>query len=725
MRKRESETLLREARERLTEGWEHDRENRSEGFLDLKMVAGDQWDTIARQQREASFRPVITINGLAQFVHQVANDIRQNPPGIKVVPGDGKGDAEVAKVYSGLIRQIEYESHASDIYAQAAGHAVSCGIGHFRIVTDYESDDVFDQTIGIQRMPFPLSVVWDAESTQPDRSDAKYCFVTEMVHESSWEKRFPGTKPSSVDLPHSERDPENGLFWKDGSMYRIAEYWYRVPVKRRLVMLADGAVLDVTDLKKNEFLGLPPVVAERSVESWRLEQALISGSDILKEPKKWAGRWMPIIPVIGGEVPLETKQVRYGLIRFARDAQSLYNYARSAAAEAIGQAAKSPYIVTPKMIAAWKSQWDTHNITSRPYLLYDHDNEVPTGPRRVEQPEYPQAYNMEAQISAEDMKRTTGIYDAALGARSNETSGVAITARERQGDTATAHFNSNLQISLMQAGKCLVDLIPKIYDTQRMVAILSEDDTEEFTPINHVVLGDNGEPVLLNDLTKGRYAVRVRPGPSYATRRMEAAESMLAFCQAVPQAAAIIGDLIASNMDWPGADQIAERLKRAIPAQITGDQENQDPAQMQAAQQAQQMAEALGQLEVALKQANVDKTKADASKSEATAQATQFDTMIKGLMALVQGMNPGPAMGLGDEGGEDGGAQPGGAGGQPQGGFPRGDTGEGGPNTLANLPGLPSMPNLPSIPQMGDVPPDAMGMVTGEMQPGFEGMPMQ
>ena len=720
MRKRESEPLLRDARERLTDGWEHDRENRSEGFLDLKMLAGDQWPVAARLERESAFRPVVTVNGMTQFVHQVANDIRQNPPGIKVVPADGKGDAEVAKIYSGIIRQIEYESGAAEVYAQAGGHAVGCGIGHFRIITDYESDDVFDQTIGIKRMPFPLSVVWDPESTQPDRSDAKFCFVTEMVHERSWPKRFPGTKPSNVDLPLTEHDPENGLFWKNGSMYRIAEYWYRVPVRRKLVMVEGGAVFDVTDWKRDDIgaLGLP-VIAERAVESWRIEQALISGNEILETPKKWPGRYFPIIPVVGGEIPLETKIVRYGLIRFARDAQQLYNYARTAAAEAIGQAAKAPYLVTPKMIGPYKGLWDTHNLTSRPYLLFDPDERVPGGPQKLAGPEYPQAYVQEASISAEDMKRTTGIYDASLGARSNETSGRAILARERQGDTATAHYNSNLQISMMHAGRVLIDLIPRIYDTERMVTILGEDNTEELVPINRTVLGDNGEPVLLNDLSKGRYAVRVRIGPSYATRRMEAAESMLAFVQAVPQAGAIIGDLIAGNMDWPGADQIAERLKRTIPPQILEENGGANPQQMQQQAIAAQLQELAGKLQIVAEISKIEKTQAVAGKAAADTEATRVETAIKALQALVAGMNPAdPAavQAASEAGNRDGERSQGGfadlLAALPQGG-----------NGFVAMGEAPSMPQPGGAPPPGDLPPEALGMLTGDMAPGFAGMP--
>jgi hypothetical protein len=70
---------------------------------------------------------------------------------------------------------------------------------------------------------------------------------------------------------------------------------------------------------------------------------------------------------------------------------------------------------------------------------------------------------------------------------------------------------------------------------------------------------------VINDLSYGKYDAVVTIGPSYATQRLEAADSMIQFVQAVPQAGAVMGDLLAGSMDWPNADEIAERLKKVLP----------------------------------------------------------------------------------------------------------------------------------------------------------------
>ena len=361
------------------------------------------------------------------------------------------------------------------------------------------------------------------------------------------------------------------------------------------------------------------IVATRKVKSHKVEHYLLSGDEVLEGPNQWPGRYIPIFPVIGSETALESKVIRSGLIRFSRDPQQLYNFWRSSAAEAIALAPRAPFLATPAMIAKFKGQWDSQNTVSRPYLLYEPDPEAPGGrPMREPPPDIPAALVQESAIASDEMKATTGIYDAALGARSNEISGVAIRARESQGGVSALHYQDNLMATLNHLGKVLIDLVPKIYDSERTVRILHEDESHEPVRINVPVMGVDGKPMLLNDLSQGTYDVRVKVGPSYATRRSEAADSMLQFIQAVPQAAGVAGDLVARNMDWPGADEIAERLRRMLPPQVTGDAAPLDAQIAQARQQAYQ--DALAQAHLNRAQGLAAKSEADAAKAHAEAQ---------------------------------------------------------------------------------------------------------
>ncbi|WKW49501.1 portal protein [Rhodomicrobium lacus] len=629
--------IVREARERLEAAWLQDRENREDAFTDLKFLAGDQWPAAVRQQREAQSRPCLTINRLPQFVHQVANSVRMNPPQIKAIPAGGAATDALAEIYSGLFRHIQYRSNATHVFAHAVYYAVACGIGHFRLATDYVDDNAFEQEILIKRIPHPLSVFWDPAAIEPSRADADYCLVSEMIGRKEFEARFSHAAPVDFDTP-ADGSAESGLFWASRDAVRVCEYWVKRPVERAIARLARGETVDITEVDPAELPRLG-IVATRKVRSHKVERWLLSGSEVLEGPNAWAGRTIPIFPVIGAETALETKTVRSGLIRAARDPQQLYNFWRSAAAEAIALAPRSPFLATPAMIAKFKGQWDTQNSVARPYLLYEPDPDAPgSRPMREPPPDVPTALTQESAIAADEMKATTGIYDAALGARSNEISGVAIRARENQGGNAALHYQDNLMATLHHLGKALIDLVPKIYDSERTLRIMREDDSQEPVRINAAVMGVDGKPMLLNDLSQGVYDVRVKIGPAYATRRSEAADAMLQFIRAVPQAAGIAGDLVAKTMDWPGADEIAARLKRTLPPQVTGEAASPEVRAAQARQQA------LAEAELARAQSLAAKSGADAAKAEAVAQQAALDAAKAEAELKASGMAPaGPA----------------------------------------------------------------------------------
>ena len=553
-------------RERLQESYEADRENRRQAALDLSFLAGDQWDTATSEARRNSRRPMLTINRLPAFIGQVVNDIRQADLEIKAVPVEDT-DAALTKTYNGILRQIQQKSSAKAVYATTVSHQVSCGMGYFRIVTDYTDDSTFDQEIKIEAIPNPLSVYFDPAAVKPDRDDAMWCLVTEEIPRKSYDDRWP--QFGIGDMPVPTDFVRDNLHWYSQDTVRIAEYWVKTPVTKIFAQTEEGETIDVTKSPKASYAGLKT----REVKTHDVEMYLVSGQDVLEGPHKWAGKHIPIIPAFGQEVPLEHFRYRYGLVRFARDAQQLYNYYRTAAAEWVNLAPKAPYLVTKKQIGEYKRLWDDQHLTPRPYLVYEHDPEVPGGPRREQAPALPTALMQEAQVAVDDLKATTGIFDASLGSTSNERSGKAIMARQKEGDTANFHYIDNFERALEHAGRVLIDLIPKIYDNDRVLRLFGPNDEESTVPINRVIYAQDGTPIVHNDISLGRFDVRVKIGPSFSTKRMETAEQLMQFIQAYPPAAELISDLVAKNLDFPGADEMAKRLEAVVPPEIR----NYDP----------------------------------------------------------------------------------------------------------------------------------------------------
>jgi hypothetical protein len=601
--------FLTDCRKKLDAAYVFERENRREAAIDLAFLAGYQWPESIRKERQAQGRPILTINRLPQFVRQVTNDIRQADLAIKVSPVDDQSDPKLAKIYNGLLRQIHYQSSAKHVYGAAAEHQVSCGIGWFRICTEFADDETFDQELRLKSIRNPMSVYCDPGAIEPDRSDANWMIVTEIIPTEDFKAKYPGISLDGIDPPTDGTGDRLTWLTRDG--VRIAEYWLRKPVKKTIGMTQGGQTLDLSKIGQAMWPMLG-ITRTRVVDTFEVEQYVISGSAVLSGPHKWVSKWIPLIPVIGSETPLETSVVRAGLIRYARDPQQLYNYNRTAAAETLALQPKAPWLVDAKSIAPFKNIWDSLNRTNYPYVPYDAKEGVPP-PTRVAPPAMAPAFVKEAELADGDMKATTGIYDSSLGARSNETSGIAIRNREHQGDTANYHFSDNLERSMWHAGRILIEMIPQIYDTERVVRILGEDDSEEHHRINQTVMGPDGLPRVINDLSTGRFDVRATIGASYATKRMEAADMMINYLKSDPQALPMVRDLLVKNMDWPGADEMAKRFKQAMPPQLLHDPE--DPNSPPPPPPPNPLEDPVLRSEIVLRDAQAAKAYADAAKT--------------------------------------------------------------------------------------------------------------
>lgn len=659
--KAEKSALLTLARKRYDRAMDHERENIQLAYDDLEFMAGRQWpDDVARERNEES-RPVLTINQMPQFVHQVTGDIRQMRPAIKVVGVDDQADPKLADLREGMTRYIENRSDAAGIYFQAADSQVACGIGHVRIATEYADDTTFEQEIRIEGVDDGVSVLWDPDAKRITREDAMFCFVPVDMTEDAFKEKYPD---ASMDEFEEVKTWRHYSEWRQGNTVRVAEYWVKKPKTLTLALTPDGQTIDCTE--DDQFEGGYTAAQKLKLcvtngaqiekrESFEVCRYLITCADVLEGPEEWAGRFIPIVPFVGEEVKIGRKTIRRGIIREAKDAQRQYNYFTSAHTEVVALQPKSPFMVTEVNVAKYQGMWEQANTKNYPYLLYTPDakngNQLPS---RVAPAVSSQGITDGLTLANENLRRIIGIYDASLGAKSNETSGVAIRARDKQGDTGTVVYRDNFVRGVRQVGKIVIDLIPHVYDTQRTIRIMGEDGKIDLMQINQerdkagmpIVDPQTGQPVVLNDITAGSYDVMAEAGNSYATKREEASESMLAFLQAMPDTAPLVGDLVAKVQDWPMSDKFAERLHAALPPPIlaaekeaeakeSGQPPQVDPAQAQQQQMAEQVQQA--QLEAGMRElqnktaedeAKVRKANADAEKAEADAETARINTLL-------------------------------------------------------------------------------------------------
>lgn len=666
----EKDALLKLARDRYDRAMERERDNIEAAYDDLEFLAGKQWPDKLVTTRENESRPVLTINQMPQFVHQVTGDIRKMRPAIKVIGIDNKSDPKLADLREGLVRYIENRSDATGIYFQAADSQVACGIGHVRVCTEYADDTTHEQEIRIEGVDDGVSVLWDPDAKRVTREDAKFCFVPVDMTVAAFKEKYPKASQSEFE---DVKTWKNFSQWKNDDVVRVAEYWVKKPKEIILALTQDGQTINCSEdddeypaAEKLRLCQANGATIEKR-ESYEVCRYLITANDVLEGPEPWAGRYIPIVPFVGEEIRIGRKIVRRGIVREAKGAQQQYNYFTSAHTEVVALQPKAPFMVTEINVAKYKGMWEQANAKNFPYLLWTPD--VKNGnaaPQRVAPAVSSEGITDGLMLANENMRRIIGIYDASLGAKSNETSGVAIKRRDEQGDTGTIVYRDNFTRGVRQIGKIALDLIPHVYDTQRTIRIMGEDGKVDIMQINQErtesgtpILDAQGNPVILNDMTAGAYDVMAESGTSYATKREEASESMLAFLQAMPDTATLVGDLVAKVQDWPMADKFAERMHAALPpailaaekakeAEESGQPVQADP-QQQMAEQAQQFQMEAGMKEMQAKvteagakaqtaAANAKKAEADAETARINTQIAQADLAAKGV-EIVKGVN--------------------------------------------------------------------------------------
>ena len=637
-------------------------DSREDELDDLRFMAGSpdnawQWpaDVLATrgavQGQTVNARPCLTINKLPQHVRLVTNEQRQNRPTARVIPADENADPEVAEIFDGIVRHIEYMSDADVAYDTACDNQVTYGEGYIRILTEYTNENSFEQDIRIGRVRSSFSVYMDPMIQDPCGQDARYCFITEDIPKAEYEDLYPNATPVTGMMSQGVGDQTLSM-WVSQETVRIAEYFYVDSTRETLNLYPDNVTAFAgTPEDKRSRLAYGKPIRSRESERRKIMWIKTNGYEVLEE-REWAGKYIPVVRVIGNEFEVDGQIYISGLVRNAKDAQRMYNYWVSQEAEMLALAPKAPFIGYGGQFEGYEMQWKTANTNNWPYLEVNPDvsdgagNPLPL-PERA-QPPLAQTGLIQAKMGAgEDIKSTTGQYDSSIGATSNERTGRAILARERQGDTSTYHYVDNLARAIKYVARQLVDLIPKIYDTQRVARIINVEGEVDMARINPAqpeavrrVVNDQGIEIMkIYNPNVGTYDVHVSSGPSYMTRKQEAMDTMGQILQTNPALWGVAGDLFVKNMDWPGAETMAKRFEKMLDPKVLENTDESPEAQMmrqQIVQMSQMMEQTQQQIQAVMQSYEMQKLKID----EQNAQIKAYDAETKRLSAMQSGLTP-------------------------------------------------------------------------------------
>lgn len=601
------EDLLRLARDRFTNAVDADKDDRKQADDDIRFAInheGCQWPSKIRALRENSdpIRPCLVLNKIPEKIDQVEGEFRQLRPSFNVRPVDSKADPQIAEIRAGIIRHIEYNSNARSAYNTSHSSTLYSGRGAWRIDIEDSEEDPFIRDIVINRIPNVFTVYWDPDAKKADKSDAKYFFVTEEIPIEDF-------KAEHKDIEIKEWDTKDSVWrgWRTDKTIRIAEYWWKEQKDKTYWQVevpgADGQ-MTVQTIEAPEDGKLQKDYKrvkdkKKTVKVPQVKWCKMIADRIIEPVEDWPSKYIPIIVEIGKETNIKGKVSTRGMPRFGKEPQRMYNYWSTSNTEFIALIPKIPYLVTSKMIKNYQAQWNQAHKQNYAYLLYDADPTAPTlYPKREDPPQMSTAMATELMRMEHDIMSGMGLYQASLGDEGQEKSGKAILARQRQGSIGSYTYTDNFSTALIYSTKILVDLIPYIYDTERVIRIRGEDDSEKVLPINArpdaplmskfqdtneklIVQPKKGVSEYINDLTVGKYDVVVTIGPSYTTQREEALTVLMDLVKAIPQIGQVAIDLIVKNLDVPGSAELVERVKKLIPVGIRDLEPGEEPPQEQ------------------------------------------------------------------------------------------------------------------------------------------------
>ncbi len=531
-----------------------------------------QWDDDARTKR--ANRPRYTINRTAPAIDQLVGDQRQSRTAVKINPVSSGADEDGAKLYGGLIRNIESQSKATNAYDQAYDETITGGYGGWRVLTEFNDDDSFEQDIKIKPIRSAATSLFFGQSQEYDKRDATHAFLISMMDIDEFKENHPDVSITDFSLEQYHKGYCSG--WFRDNQIRTAEYWVKTPVMKEIALMSDGRVLDLGDEEKviDELSAMGvTVVKKRSVKSHKVQMYKMNGAEIYEGPNDWAGKYIPLVPEFGKVSYVEDYEYVRGLTRNAKDPQRIYNYETSNAVETGALSPKDPIWITAHQAKGYTDELENFNVLNSPFMLYNSDPIAPGPPLRGGAPSVQVGQFQRIQQAENDLFMVTGMGPPAVGMNPGLQSGIALKRQDEKGDRGSYIFQDNHAKSIQYTGDILVDLLPKIFDTARIVRILHLDGSSETVEINQQSINDFNEPILdeetgevviVNDLSKGKYEASVETGPAFSTQREESASQLIELAQASPRFEELSTDLIAKNLNILESEELTKRIRKRM-----------------------------------------------------------------------------------------------------------------------------------------------------------------
>jgi len=555
-----------------------------------------QWEESVARSLDSQKRPRYTFDQVTPVIENIMADIEDMEFGSNVKPSGGDATKDLAKTYEGMVRSIEADSGATDIYRNACRRLIRRGFDAWIVKAKFKEEWSFDQSLVIEPIPNAINRVWTANtSSKADSSDSDVAYVLTSVTPEAYKEQFPeGTMVSIDDADLGEHydqyRPEVIIF---------GERYYKKETTREVCQLSNGEIVEKDDnfekiVDEYKAQGIT-VVREKKVKDFKIYHSFFDGGGVLSKERETVFRTLPVVTVYGNfELLGENSKITYsGITLKEMDYQRVFNYAKSREIEEGALAPRKKLVMTKKMAAGNEKQIASLNVSADPVLFVNPDELMPQGIQEIGGAQVnPNLANL-ANDMAMGMQVTGGTNNAMNGQYAGRMSEDALRMQIDRGTGATRKWVNALVNGIKRTCEIVVQTIPSVYDTKQQFMVLGEDGTEEMVTLNDEAYDTQTQQMVrVNTLNKGQYKVTCNAGPAFANKQEAGLSAMLNYAAIDPSIVQTGGDLMLKSIDAPLMDEMAARKRAQIvqAGMIPQDQltDEELAAQAQAAQQPQQ-----------------------------------------------------------------------------------------------------------------------------------------
>jgi hypothetical protein len=542
--------------------YNHNQVTRERASDDLVFYWVTQWDDNSLADSQLAYRG--EFNLLRKAGRGIMADLASNPIQVDFEPVDETRD-DSAELVDGLYRADDNKNFSQESYNNAKSETVVCGFGAWELYTDYESRITGDNKQIIKRKPIPEAnntVFWDPNSKFIDRHDAGYVSTLYAYSEDGYKDLCESlTGEDKEDIVESNfKSPEHSYVfpWIGGEGHKVyvSRFYHRELVEESLYTLesplGDQIQFSERELKdEDEDLANSgyDIVSEKIVERYRVTLYIASGEEILngevdeetgeRTGEVIAGEHIPVIPMYGEHAYIEGEEHWEGVTRLAKDPQRLRNFQLSYLADIVSRSPREKPIMTQEQIAGHEDMYSLTGSENNYPVLYqnrvdDEGLELPMGPvGYIKSPDIPPALAAMTDLSRQAIEdvATPGI---PADIADVDLSGKAVVALTARLDMQSMIFQENFKHAKRRDAQVWASMAIEIIDVPRKVKIELPDGTKKTVQVMETILNDDGDLVVLNDLSNAEFEVYGKIGPSYASQKEQTLERVEKMIQTLP-----------------------------------------------------------------------------------------------------------------------------------------------------------------------------------------------